>query len=209
MKCDSFRFTSRGQIVIPARLRREFHIQTGTRATVLATPEGILLKPVPSDAVSRLKGILKQPPGGLSSRSGRSTKPVNKRSRKRKHTALRRVLDSFALLAFLRGEAAAEMLEQAIARIEPMLMTEVKCAEAKYIINRKDGAARWEVIAEGLPSLPIDFISATRALLQRLCRWHEQWSEVNGRHFPAPTNSSRLSTPSAFASKRGKRFGAS
>ena len=52
-------FTTKGQVVIPARLRRQFDIQAGTRAFVEATPEGILLKPMTAVAVRRLRGILK------------------------------------------------------------------------------------------------------------------------------------------------------
>jgi AbrB family looped-hinge helix DNA binding protein len=60
---ESVWFTTKGQVVIPARLRREFHIENGTRAIVQATPEGILLKPVTKHAISRLRGILKRKPG--------------------------------------------------------------------------------------------------------------------------------------------------
>jgi AbrB family looped-hinge helix DNA binding protein len=61
---DSVWFTTKGQVVIPARLRREFHIENGTRAVVVSTPEGILLKPVTKHAIARLRGILKRKPGG-------------------------------------------------------------------------------------------------------------------------------------------------
>jgi len=60
---DSVWFTTKGQVVIPAKLRRQFHIQDGTRAIVEATPEGILLKPVTKHAIARLRGILKRKPG--------------------------------------------------------------------------------------------------------------------------------------------------
>jgi AbrB family looped-hinge helix DNA binding protein len=63
-KPDSVWFTTKGQVVIPAWLRREFHIENGTRAVVVSTPEGILLKPVTKHAISRLRGILKRKPGG-------------------------------------------------------------------------------------------------------------------------------------------------
>lgn len=63
IKEDSVRFTTKGQIVIPAKLRRQFNIQEGTRAIVEATPEGILLKPVTKHAIARLRGILKRKPG--------------------------------------------------------------------------------------------------------------------------------------------------
>ena len=78
------------------------------------------------------------------------------------------VLDSFALLAFLRGEAGddqvAALLEKAGARDTPVQMTEVNYAEVKYMVIRKEGADRWEQIARELPTLPIEFHPATRPL---------------------------------------------
>ena len=65
-KTDSVWFTTRGQVVIPAWLRREFDIEDGTKAVVQATPEGILLKPVTSVTIRRLRGILKRKPVGRS-----------------------------------------------------------------------------------------------------------------------------------------------
>lgn len=78
------------------------------------------------------------------------------------------VLDSFALLAFLRGEAGDEkvaaLLEKAGERDAPLHMTEVNYAEVKYIVLRKDGAARWADVARDLPTLPIEFHPADREL---------------------------------------------
>lgn len=78
------------------------------------------------------------------------------------------VLDSHALLAFLRGEPGEEkvamLLEKAGARDANLHMTEVNYAEVKYMVIRKDGAARWEEIARELPALPIQFHPANRAL---------------------------------------------
>jgi ribonuclease VapC len=78
------------------------------------------------------------------------------------------VLDSHALLAFLRGEPGedrvAHLLEKAGIRDTPLLMTEVNYAEVKYTIIRKDGPERWEEIARELPAMPIEFRVADRAL---------------------------------------------
>ena len=78
------------------------------------------------------------------------------------------VLDSYALLAFLRGEPGEEkvasLLERAGERDQPLHMTEVNYAEVKYMILRKDGAARWAAVARELPALPVAFHPATRAL---------------------------------------------
>ena len=63
---DTVWFTTKGQIVIPRRLRQEFAIEAGTRAVVTATPDGILIKPVTSHAIAKLRGILKRRPGAKS-----------------------------------------------------------------------------------------------------------------------------------------------
>ena len=62
-KVETVYFSVKGQVVIPRRLRREFDIEEGTRAMVVATPEGILLKPVTAALIKRGRGILKRKPG--------------------------------------------------------------------------------------------------------------------------------------------------
>ena len=78
------------------------------------------------------------------------------------------VLDSYALLAFLRGEdgdgKVRQLLERAGERDQPLHMTEVNYAEVKYIIVRKDGRQRWASIAADLPALPLEFHPITRLL---------------------------------------------
>jgi len=78
------------------------------------------------------------------------------------------VLDSFALIAFFRGEAGDDivksLLEKASERDHPLHMSEVNYAEVKYMIRRKDGAERWEEIARDLPALPIEFHPVMREL---------------------------------------------
>jgi AbrB family looped-hinge helix DNA binding protein len=56
-------FTTKGQVVIPSWLRRQFHIEDGTKCVVQATPDGILLKPVTAALIRRGRGILKAKPG--------------------------------------------------------------------------------------------------------------------------------------------------
>jgi AbrB family looped-hinge helix DNA binding protein len=62
-KNDTVSFTTKGQVVIPSWLRKEYHIEEGTRAIVEATPEGILLKPVTKHSIARGFGLLKRKPG--------------------------------------------------------------------------------------------------------------------------------------------------
>jgi AbrB family looped-hinge helix DNA binding protein len=65
-KTDSVWFTTKGQVVIPSWLRKQFDIEDGTKAVVQATPEGILLKPVTAALIKRGRGILKRKPGDKS-----------------------------------------------------------------------------------------------------------------------------------------------
>jgi AbrB family looped-hinge helix DNA binding protein len=62
LKTDAVWFSTKGQIVIPAWLRKQFHIGDGTKAVVEATADGILLKPITAVSIRRLRGILKRKP---------------------------------------------------------------------------------------------------------------------------------------------------
>ena len=66
VKSDSVWFTTKGQIVIPMWLRKQFHIEDGTKAMIQATPDGILLKPVTAALIKHGRGILKRKPGSKS-----------------------------------------------------------------------------------------------------------------------------------------------
>jgi AbrB family looped-hinge helix DNA binding protein len=65
-KTDTVWFTTKGQVVIPLRLRKQFHIENGTKAVVQATTQGILLKPVTKWAINRGFGVLKRKRGDKS-----------------------------------------------------------------------------------------------------------------------------------------------
>ena len=62
-KTETVWFTTKGQVVIPLRLRKQFDIEDGTKAVVQATAEGILLKPVTAALIKRGRGILKRKSG--------------------------------------------------------------------------------------------------------------------------------------------------
>ena len=78
------------------------------------------------------------------------------------------VLDSYALLAFFRGETAAvfvrELLHKAAIADRPLHMTEVNYAEVKYQLLKKDGPEAWAQAADVLKSLPIEFHPILRPL---------------------------------------------
>lgn len=105
------------------------------------------------------------------------------------------VLDSHALLAFLRGEEGDEkvaaLLEKAGERDDPLHMTEVNYAEVKHMVIRKDGAARWEGIARDLPALPIEFHAADRELADAAADFKSRF---------------RLSLADAFAAALAKKL---
>jgi AbrB family looped-hinge helix DNA binding protein len=59
-KTDAVWFTTKGQVVIPSWLRKQFDIEEGTKCVVQATDDGILLKPVTAALIRRGRGILKR-----------------------------------------------------------------------------------------------------------------------------------------------------
>jgi len=63
VQSETVRFTTKGQVVIPQRLRKLFLIEDGTRAIVSATEEGIFLKPVTAAMIERGFGLLRRKPG--------------------------------------------------------------------------------------------------------------------------------------------------
>ncbi len=54
---QTVRFTTKGQVVIPARLRTFFQIENGTEATVEETADGILLRPVSKWSINQARGV--------------------------------------------------------------------------------------------------------------------------------------------------------
>lgn len=63
MKELSATFTSKGQLVVPAALRRKHGIETGTRVKFLEDQFGrIVLQPITEDYVDRLMGCLAEGP---------------------------------------------------------------------------------------------------------------------------------------------------
>ena len=80
------------------------------------------------------------------------------------------VLDSYALLAFFRGENGAvlvkQLLHKAASSDRPLHMTEVNYAELKYMLVKKDGPDRWGEAADILTSLPIEFHPVDRRLAE-------------------------------------------
>ena len=78
------------------------------------------------------------------------------------------VLDSFALIAFLRDEAGADLVEQLLHDAATgqcqLWMTEVNYAEVRYILTRKEGLATWQACEKAIAGLPIRFVPADRTL---------------------------------------------
>ena len=63
MKQVSATFTSKGQLVIPAELRRKHGIEAGTRVRFLEDQFGrIVLQPITEDFIDRVMGFLAEGP---------------------------------------------------------------------------------------------------------------------------------------------------
>ncbi len=80
------------------------------------------------------------------------------------------VLDSYAVLAFLFGEAGHDkvtaLLERAAESDKALLITAPNWAEVRYMIARKVGAARWREVRARLLGLPIEIVPADQNLAE-------------------------------------------
>jgi ribonuclease VapC len=85
------------------------------------------------------------------------------------------VLDSFALLAYLRQEPGHKAVHAALRKAKDghlaLSMTELNYAEVKYIVLRKDGPAKWRVVESLLSVLPITFHPVDRAVADRAAEY--------------------------------------
>lgn len=65
MKTETAVVTSKGQLVIPARLRRRFGIRKGTLVSFLEDRGRLVVQPVTPEFISGLRGSLKGEPSAL------------------------------------------------------------------------------------------------------------------------------------------------
>ena len=65
MKIETSVVTTKGQLVIPARLRRRFGIKKGTMVTFVEDDGHIIVQPVTREFIRGLRGSLKGEPSAL------------------------------------------------------------------------------------------------------------------------------------------------
>lgn len=57
--------TTKGQLVIPSKLRRKYGIRKGTRVAMIEEENRIILQPITRDYIRKLRGSLKSEPSAL------------------------------------------------------------------------------------------------------------------------------------------------
>jgi len=65
MKRETSTVTTKGQLVIPAKLRRKHGIHKGTRVAFVEEGTRLILQPITPEYVHSLRGILKRKPSAL------------------------------------------------------------------------------------------------------------------------------------------------
>jgi AbrB family looped-hinge helix DNA binding protein len=60
---DTAYVTTKGQLVVPARIRRRFNIKPGTRINFLEEKNRIIMQPVTREYIASFCGIFKSKPG--------------------------------------------------------------------------------------------------------------------------------------------------
>jgi AbrB family looped-hinge helix DNA binding protein len=65
MKAELSTVTTKGQLVIPAKLRRKYAIREGTQVAFLEEENRLVLQPLTPEFVRSLRGALKTDPSAL------------------------------------------------------------------------------------------------------------------------------------------------
>ena len=65
MKHEVSTVTTKGQLVIPSKLRRKYNIRKGTQVAIFEEGERIVLQPLTPEYVRSLRGSLKGEPSAL------------------------------------------------------------------------------------------------------------------------------------------------
>ncbi|MCF3649253.1 type II toxin-antitoxin system VapC family toxin [Synoicihabitans lomoniglobus] len=85
------------------------------------------------------------------------------------------VLDSFALITYLRDQPGADHVEQlmqeAATQQRTLWMTKVNYAEVHDMLVREEGAKIWTDCEAAIDGLPIRFVSADRSLANRAAQF--------------------------------------
>ena len=76
--------SSKGQIVIPAKLREKYHLEQGVEVAVLEYPEEIVIVPLPKDAIKEARGMLKSKKSvrEMLEETRKEERPLDKRPKK-------------------------------------------------------------------------------------------------------------------------------
>jgi AbrB family looped-hinge helix DNA binding protein len=65
MKGEVSTVTTKGQLVIPSKLRRKYSIKEGTQVTFLEQENRLVLQPLTSEFIRSLRGSLKGEPSAM------------------------------------------------------------------------------------------------------------------------------------------------
>jgi len=65
MKSEQSTVTTKGQLVIPARLRKKYSIRKGTKVAFIEDDNRLILQPITSEFIQRIRGSLKGKPSAL------------------------------------------------------------------------------------------------------------------------------------------------
>jgi AbrB family looped-hinge helix DNA binding protein len=65
VKTETSTVTSKGQLVIPSKLRRKFGIRKGTQVAFVEEQSRLILQPLTPEFIQRLRGSLKGLPAAL------------------------------------------------------------------------------------------------------------------------------------------------
>ena len=132
METISSKVTSKGQVVIPKKLREKYGIRTATAIRWIEKDQGILMVPESEDPIVEARGMLK---GSGILKAYMKEKDAKKKRRIRELQSPNSfVFDSYALIGYLENESFSDRIEH--------VLTQAKNRNAFYYISMQFTSVR-------------------------------------------------------------------
>ena len=153
-------------VVIPQELRRRYHLKKGDRVHVIDYGGVISIVPASGDPIASSSGMLKG--RHRWSKSWRSQGGKMQPKENKPAAISQYVIDSYALLAYLEGEAGADRVKEFLEAAQQgkcrLFMCSVNLGEVMYIVERERGIPKAQETLARIDELPIETVDADRAL---------------------------------------------
>jgi AbrB family looped-hinge helix DNA binding protein len=152
--------TVKGQIVVPAKIRRKFGIKKGTKVAFIEKEGKLIIQPLDKNYFESLAGIL--------GTEGKMLKSLLGDKKKERELCKAAVLDSYALIAYLEREGGYEevskIFDECVMKDREVFVSVVNWGEVIYHALRSGGEQTARLAEDAMRALPIQVVDVNKEL---------------------------------------------